>query len=142
MFKVSIETIPHNNQRYETCGDWQFDHIHNRLIIKVSDLGDWKMEACLAFHEMIEAIRCESDGITEHQVDVWDSNFKGDGEPGDDPKAPYHKEHVEATRCERVMARQLGVDWEKYEKKLNSLVYKGVLNVDETANRIKPQTNP
>jgi len=47
--------------------------------------------------------------------DLFDIQFEGDGEPGDDPKAPYHRKHQWASRLERMFAAELGVDWGKYE---------------------------
>ena len=120
---VQMSVIPHQQQRYDTAGDWLLDVNTDTLVINVSFLGDWKMEACLGIHEYIEAIRCMADRVDQNLVDQWDLNFKGKGEPGDDPNAPYHKQHVQASIVERTLARQLGVDWSKYEQKLEELKY-------------------
>jgi hypothetical protein len=45
-------------------------------------------------------------------------------EPGDDPAAPYHLQHQFATKIERQVARQLGVDWKAYEAAINSLEWR------------------
>ena len=127
---VQMNVIPHQQQRYDTAGDWWLDVERDTLKINISFLGDWKMEACLGIHELIEAIRCMADRVDQTLVDQWDLNFKGKGEPGDDPNAPYHRQHVQASIVERTLARQLGVDWSKYEQKLEELVY-----VDETKTR-------
>ena len=127
---VQMNVIPHQQQRYDTAGDWLLDINTDTLVINVSFLGDWKMEACLGIHELIEAIRCMADRVDQNLVDQWDLNFKGKGEPGDDPNAPYHKQHVQASIVERTLARQLGVDWSKYEQKLEELKYE-----HEAANR-------
>jgi hypothetical protein len=120
---VQMNVIPHQQQRYDTPGDWLLDVNTDTLVINVSFLGDWKMEACLGVHEYIEAVRCMADRIDQTLVDAWDLNFKGKGEPGDDPNAPYHRQHVQASIVERTLARQLGVDWSKYEQKLEELKY-------------------
>jgi hypothetical protein len=41
-------------------------------------------------------------------------------EPGDDPSAPYHEQHVAATWFEKQLAIRLGVDWEAYNKEVES----------------------
>jgi hypothetical protein len=41
-------------------------------------------------------------------------------EPGDDPRAPYHKQHVFASKIERMVADQLGVDWAAYNAEVES----------------------
>jgi hypothetical protein len=58
---------------------------------------------------------CLDRGVSFKAIDRFDMKFKGAGEPGDDPKAPYHREHRFATRIERLLARELRVDWATYE---------------------------
>ena len=110
---IVIQTIPHENQRYETIGDWQ--KVDDTLIVNVSELPDARYEFLIGLHEMVEAYLCLSRGVTEKQVDEFDLAFQGDGEPGDASDSPYRKEHFHATNIERLVAEQLGVDWEKYE---------------------------
>ena len=128
MLKIDIKTIPHSRQRYDTVGDW-FNR-GSKEVILISDMDDWRYEFLVAFHELIEKKLCEQSGITEEQVTSWDLNFedlrkKGahsdTEEPGDDPDAPYSKQHTTATIMEQMMAKELGVDWESYENKVNSL---------------------
>ena len=42
-------------------------------------------------------------------------------EPGDDPHAPYFMQHQTATKCERLIAKALGVNWGEYEREVESL---------------------
>lgn len=123
--KIEITIIPHKAQRYPTCGDWYF---HNgALKINVSATGDWRMEALVAVHELVETLVCTRRGITQLQVDAWDGAFeelrrKGDtSEPGDAPQAPYRREHRFAEKLEKLLAKELGVDWRKYGKTLDKL---------------------
>lgn len=120
--KITIEVIKHKDQRYNTIGDWQYDEDDN-LNIRVSDLGNWRWNALIGLHEACEALCCKSDGITENEVDKFDMNWVGDPdqEPGDDPKAPYRKQHFFATNIERLLAQALGVDWGEYENFIYSL---------------------
>jgi hypothetical protein len=116
---ITISTIPHKNQRYDTVGDWQF--IDDILVVRVSDLGDWRMEYLVADHEVREALLCRHRGITEKQVDEFDFAWKGEGELGDDLLCPCRKEHFFATSIERLTAAELGVDWAEYEAEIDSL---------------------
>ena len=81
----------------------------------------------VALHELIEVALCEERGITCEQVDNFDKSFElhrepgNKDEPGDDPAAPYRKEHFFATNLERLLAAELGIDWAEYERKLNEL---------------------
>jgi hypothetical protein len=119
--RIVIETIPHKDRRYKnTVGDWQFDKKHD-LTIRVSDTGDWRFNACLIVHELIEALLCENNGCSTQQVDDFDMNFKGDGEPGDDLNAPYHLEHTQAEAIEMIVATFLHADWIRYGESLNKL---------------------
>ena len=116
---IEIKTIPHQDQRYDTCGDWLIDG--DNITILVSDLGDWRLEYLVADHELREAILCRHRGISQKVVDDFDTSWKSEGEPGDDPQAPYKREHFFATSIERLTAAELDVDWAEYEGKLNAL---------------------
>ncbi len=119
---IVLRLIPHAGQRYDTVGDWQWQG--NTLQIRISRELETKNPdfVMLVFiHETIEAILCRHDGITEAEVDAFDMAFKGNSEPGDDPAAPYHRQHRQAERIERQLAAALGVDWSAYERTLNTI---------------------
>lgn len=124
--KIIIETIPHDTQRYSTCGDWYFEE-DGTLRIKVSDTGNDDYAALVGLHELVEVLLCKKRGITTEQVDEFDKAFEAsreegnEDEPGDDPKAPYRKEHFFATNIEALMSAELGVNWQEYESKLNEM---------------------
>jgi hypothetical protein len=117
--RIVIQTIPHSAQRYDTCGDWQREG--DELRISVSELKDWRLEALVAVHELIEALLCRVDGVTEAEVDHFDFNFKGAEEPGDDPDAPYYEQHQRASGYERLLAADLQVNWAEYERIIEAL---------------------
>jgi hypothetical protein len=119
---ITIKTIPHAEQRYETVGDWWCDD-KGDIKIRVSSMGDWKKEALVAFHELAEVLLCKDRGITTEMVDAFDMQYEADrdagkhpqdAEPGDDPACPCRDEHFFATSVERLLAQQLGVDWKTY----------------------------
>jgi hypothetical protein len=124
--KITIETIPHDQQRYPTCGDW-WEDANGDLQIRVSDTGNPDFESLVGLHELVEVLLCRKRGITTEQVDAFDKAFEAariegnDDEPGDDPKAPYRKEHFFATNIEALMSAELGVNWQEYEAVLNEL---------------------
>ena len=120
MIHITIETIPHHEQRYDTVGDWTHDALGN-LTIRISDLDNWRYEVLIAIHELVESTLCSHAGITQKVVDLFDLNYKGDGEPGDDPKAPYSGPHCLAMGIERVVAAVMGISWSKYEETLDNL---------------------
>src|SRR5882757_9563621 len=122
---INIQVIPHSQQRYETVGDWWKDE-QGILQIRVSEFDDWKMESAVAVHELIEIILCHARGIKQDIVDDFDKNFEANrqegntDEPGDDPKAPYRKEHFFATSIERLLCAELDINWKEYEEKINN----------------------
>jgi hypothetical protein len=123
--KITIQTIPHSQQRYPTVGDWEWNL--NGLEIKVSELGNPYKELCVGIHELVEAFLCKKRGISQEDVDTFDINFEktrqidDTSEPGDDPKSPYKREHCFATGIERLLVSQFGINWKEYEELINSL---------------------
>ena len=128
--KVILKTIPHNEQRYETSGDWWIDK-KGTLQIRVSDCGNEDYENLIATHEYVEAQLCKKRGITAKQIDEWDKQYEkarakypqifGETEPGEHAKAPYANEHLFASRLEHSLAMEYGVNWEEYDKRVNEL---------------------
>lgn len=127
--KISIETIPHKSQRYETVGDWTIDQ-NGDITIKVSETGTRDYNFLVALHELVEVYLCQKRGITQEAVDKFDMEFEklreksltlSTEEPGDQKDAPYRKEHCCASGVERHLASELNVTWADYETVLNSL---------------------
>lgn len=123
--KVTIEVIRHEDQRYPTVGDWIWNG--DDLTIYVSDMGDWRYNMLVAFHELAECLICKYKGIEQATVDKFDIQYeelrmKGDvSEPGDSLMAPYYSEHQFATCVERLLSRELGVEWNKYDEVVSGL---------------------
>ena len=123
---VTIRVIPHDQQRYPTAGDWHFKR-NGDLLISVSKMSDPRYETLVAAHELIEAMLCRQAGVDERAVDAFDRSYEahrkaGDqSEPGDDPRAPYHRQHVAATKFERDLAALLGVEWDTYASAVEAL---------------------
>ena len=127
MRRIEIKTIPGDSQRYSTVGDYWDDFKGTH--IRVSELGNEDEEFCVAIHELVEQYLCRKRGISEKKITAFDKKFERervegrwfDEEPGDDPRAPYRKEHFFATNIERQIAHELGVDWAKYDSKCASM---------------------
>lgn len=126
---ISIKTIPHADQRYRTCGDWWITP-DGDVEIRVSQTGDWREEALIAFHELREILVCKHRGITTEAVDDFDIQYEKDRdaglhgpeeEPGNDPKCPCREEHMAATQAERALAYDLDVVWNEYGNHILSL---------------------
>ena len=127
--KIVIQTIPHQDHRYETCGDYWVDK-EGTIQVRVSQMSDQRYEALVAVHEIVEKLLCSQRGITDAEIDAFDIAFEkeraegmhgDDVEAGDDKRAPYRKEHFFATSIERLLAAELGVDWATYDNEVMSL---------------------
>lgn len=130
---MNIEVIPHKEQRYDTCGDYWEDK-DGAIQFRISDLSDGRYELSVLFHEMFELFRLQERGITIPSIDRFDVAFEdlrtkypallGSQEPGNMVSAPYHKEHVEATKLERfVLCDLFGEEWDAYDALIDSLEY-------------------
>jgi hypothetical protein len=126
MTAVVVDFIPHQEQRYDTCGDWWFDNT-GTLQIRVSILPDERMMQAIALHEQVEALLCKASGIEEVAVMEFDLAFEkyrepgNTDEPGDHPTAPYHFQHVIATNFERTFLAAAGISWAQHEAAVNNL---------------------
>ena len=91
--KITIEVIPHEDQKYETIGDYftDADGIH----IRISDMGNIAAEAGCALHEFIELVLCQIACVPFESIDAFDLKFEEEAkqglhavtdEPGDDPR--------------------------------------------------------
>jgi hypothetical protein len=124
---LEIKAIPHNQQRYDTVGDWWEDD--EGWHIRVSYLGDWRYQFLVVFHELLELAWCQWKGVTQAEVEAFDIAFEKNrkefdaSEPGDDPKSPYRIGHQFATAAERLAAAVLGVNWADYETAVYALDY-------------------
>ena len=115
---ISIEFVNHEDQRYDTVGDW-FYTPDGGLVVRVSrddpEFPTEDSQVLVAIHELVEVLLCRKRGITQAQVDEFDmgkgspENIPEGEEPGDQPGAPYRKEHRFAMLIEHLMAHELGV---------------------------------
>jgi hypothetical protein len=125
-FAATIVALPHSLQPYDTCGDWQISS-RGPIHVSVSEMADWRYELLVGLHELVEASLCKARGIDQHAVTAFDVEYEkkrrqGDeSEPGDDSAAPYHLEHVFATKIEKLMCAELGLDWAEYDKAVGAL---------------------
>ena len=119
--RIVIEFVPHSEQRYVTVGDWLYDG--DTLILRISRTIDARHQQLVAMHELVEALACNVDSVTQQAVDEFDIHGEGTtlDEPGDSPKSPYHDQHMIASAVERIMASALHVDWRNYVKALDDI---------------------
>ena len=144
-----VQFIPHKQQRYDTCGDYE-ELAPDLTKFSISRLSPVKYSWLIFLHEIIEWSICRLTGVKMAAIDKFDMEYekarqqyeRGErydsliggplpcrapcgcplrDEPGDDPCAPYFHAHQCATLCEKAIARELGIDWEAYDKAVNEL---------------------
>lgn len=110
-----------------TGADWFWDE-RGDLQVRVSQLNDWRHECALGIHEVVEAMLCKYNGVSQASVDAFDREYErthvSDLNAGDDAYSPYRREHCFATACERILAAELGICWDEYEKELSAIPLK------------------
>ncbi len=129
--RITVDFIPHEQQRYDTCGDWELvdDHGLQILRMRISQTGNDDMNMCLLMHELNEALvyLFKRDFTQEavKAVDEFDMRYPTDGagEPGFDPLCPCYTEHMFAMEAEHGVAAQLALDWNKYTETIGALVW-------------------
>lgn len=128
IIRFKLDTVDISDNRYPSVDDW-FDPViwteELRFKTQTADLGNWKYNALILIHALIEQILCYANGITDEQVTEFDT---GEGKrlnnPGDSDQAPYHKEHMVANDIESILSVALKVNWDDYEKKQSKIVKK------------------
>lgn len=125
---ITVATIEHGKHRYETVGDWIVDNANvPAFTVLVSDMGNPDYAFLVGLHEQIEMYLCWKRGIKQDNVDEFDKEYeakRNDGdlsEPGDDPQAPYFHEHQFSTKLEKMMCKELGIDWDTYNAAVEEL---------------------
>jgi|SRR5215831_2057668 len=114
MYNIECKTIPAIDMRYATLGDYftELGTIHFR----VSSFGNADYEFLVFLHEVVEKQLARKMGISEQAIDAWDLSHEDAEEPGELPDCPYREAHMRAEAIERVVAVDLGVDWDDYCK--------------------------
>lgn len=125
--ELDIKTINHNEQRYNTVGDYYDED--NIIKFRISKTND-DYEFLVLIHELVEWYLTKKHGIIETDIKAFDELFEEernaglhtlDEEPGHDVRAPYRNEHIYAELIERLIANKLNIDWSKYDKVINNL---------------------
>ena len=121
---VFAKVVPHKRQYYDSTGN--YGECDNLWWMHISELSDWRREACIYIHEFAEMCLTKSDGVSWADIDFFDTEGEGADhpDPGTLPSAPYYKQHADATVIEAMFCKMLGVDWDDYNKELDNLEYK------------------
>ena len=125
MKDIIIKTVPASKIRNGGVGDYY--ETDNSIHILVAEQTNPDYEVLIGFHELIEFILTRKRGISEQDIDTYDRfwelrNKQGlvnCPEPGEDASNTiYRTEHSIAIDLERILCRELGYNFEDYNKQL------------------------
>lgn len=120
--EIFVQVIPHNEQLYDTVGNYIENNGMGVWDIEISEMSKWEYESLVLVHELVEMILTKHRKISWKSIDKFDMGLGKDlSEPGNDKRAPYFKEHQFATRIEKMLCNELGIDWNKYDKVISKL---------------------
>jgi len=110
--RIVIEAITPEQARLPAysvmgCGDWWRENGTLNIRVVGDDLDEEGF--LIALHELVEERLCAIAGVPQQEVDDFDAQFCGDGEPGDDIAAPYREQHRKAMIIEHLMAVFMGI---------------------------------
>ena len=119
---ITIKIVDPKDMRPEVDGNDWFWETNGDLQVQIAPMSDWRYEVLLAIHETVEAIMCKHNSVSQQSVDAFDTEYDKthttDCNAGDDPQAPYKREHCFATAVERILCAELDVDWKTYDDEL------------------------
>lgn len=128
MIKTIIESVSLKSQRFLTLGDYFFKK--GVRYFRITKTKNNLFDDAIFIHEFIEEVLTRNKGIKEKDImkhDLWfekeveKGNFSDDDEPGEHKDAPYRREHLLAEKIERMILKELNVDWKEYSNYLNKL---------------------
>lgn len=124
--RIVIETKPFNEMRYETQGDYFYDE-KGDLQIQIAESGNDDFNFLVMMHELTEEKLTRKNGKKEEDIlkfDLWvedevdKGNYPEYAQPGDHPLCIYRDEHRFSENIERILAYELGYNFEDYDKEL------------------------
>jgi len=104
--KIVIETIPEDEQRYPTAGDY-FINEKGDWQFRISDYSNPDFEFQVLLHELTEAYLLWKKGVAWTVIDEWDMNHPNSMDPGMEEGSPYREEHMIANEVEKPFVRYL-----------------------------------
>lgn len=134
--KIRLQRVPDKSfiqNGFTTVGFWFWDKPKNKgtLTIQVTKMLDWRFEAAVWGHEIIEVFYCWMFKITTEECDVFDEGYERlyesgkvskSVEPGCDPKCPYHWGHMAGIVWEHICIYGTLASWKKYDNECNRVM--------------------
>ena len=116
---IDIFTIPHNCQDYDTIGNYGDDN--GIWWVEISEMG-WEYEMACLIHEISEMALTKKNNINWDKITKFDIE-SGLDNPGESKKSPYHLQHKQAEKIEKLFCKEMGISWKKYDSIIDKLKY-------------------
>lgn len=129
MIPTVIKSVDIENARYPTLGDYFFEN--SIRYFQITNTGEDLLDDLIFLHEFIEEIITRHRGIKEEDIlkhDLWveeevkAGRYPDDAEPGEHEKSPYRREHLFAEKIEKMVAKELKINWDEYSEHINKLL--------------------
>lgn len=120
--QIHVLTRPAKAMNYPTGGDYGVA-VRGHWWIHLAENSRWEYEALVLVHELVEMILTKQRKISWDKITKFDTDNLELDDPGTDKRAPYHKEHMFATKIEKQLCKELGLDWETYDQSFDKLKY-------------------
>jgi hypothetical protein len=125
-YDIYVKTIAHNEQRYNTVGDY-YTNDEGQDQLRVSEDTDHVYEMAVILHELVEMCWARDHGVGNDIIDAFDNEFEQlirdgkeseDAEPGDHPDCPVYEGHQMASVIERAFITMMGRSWKFYDQSM------------------------
>jgi len=117
---IKVSFVEQDAQAYETLDDWR--QVGDRLEFIITDTGNPVYNQMLLIHAMVERLLARNAGVSDETINAFDLEYKGNGEPGEEPDAPYRDAHLTAKAIEMTLSAQMGISWKEYEEAIGALI--------------------
>lgn len=122
-----LSTTDIKKMRYKSADDW-FDPDVTKddvtFATLTADHGKDDYNFLVLMHALVEQYLCYKHGIKDKEVTKFDMDNPDLDDPGNDPKAPYHNEHLIANDIEAMLSAALDVKWVDYEAAIEKTLKK------------------
>ena len=125
--KINIETIPHGDQRYPTVGDY-WDDENGVMQVRVSDMKDWRYEALVIIHELVEMFLTKHRGIRRtrdqrfrHQIRTVARGTARLRRAGRSPARALSQRTFFRDQPGAAFLFRTGLDWFAYDRDVDAL---------------------
>ena len=96
----------------------------NKSQFRIKACFKWSQNKINAYIKSGKYFLVKKNKISLKAIDKFDKEFYENnnfGEAGDSKNSPYYSQHKFATKIEKMLAKELGISWDKYNKAVNSL---------------------